>query len=256
MVYIGGQQVSTILKQVSVGSATLLWGVDAQQNIYQFTTSGTYTFGTGSGWTQTQITGKLVQVSVASDGTVWGINTAGSNIFHYTGGNNAWTQIGAGGLAQISVGSASNIWGVNAAGLIYKYNGKQVNDGTDWNQIPGALKQISVAADGTVCGVNASGNAYLYNGNNSWTALPGNNNNGQLSTYTGPWAQVISASAQSIWGLDPAGHLYTYQANNTAQPWSWMDYAPAISFSVASDGSVALIDSTGTTQFYATHLAL
>ncbi|OJY24734.1 MAG: hypothetical protein BGO98_19080 [Myxococcales bacterium 68-20] len=92
--------------------------------------------------------GALKHVSVAADGTVWGVNAA-DKIYRWTG--SAWEQV-AGALSQISAGSAAQVWGVNSDGKIYQ------RTGTSWTQVPGALKHVSVAADGTVWGVNAAGN--------------------------------------------------------------------------------------------------
>src|SRR5690554_4049768 len=92
------------------------------------------------------VPGALKHVSVAADGTVWGVNAA-DQIYRRDG--NAWTRI-SGALKQVSVGSASQVWGVNAADKIYRWNG------SSWTQVSGALKHVSVAADGTVWGVNAA----------------------------------------------------------------------------------------------------
>jgi virginiamycin B lyase len=68
----------------------------------------------GSAWQKQD--GKLKQVSVAADGTVWGTN-AGNNIFRRAG--NRWERR-PGALAQVSAGSASIVWGVNAGQQIYQ----------------------------------------------------------------------------------------------------------------------------------------
>ena len=51
--------------------------------------------------------GALKHVSVAADGTVWGVNAA-DKIYRWTG--SAWEQV-AGALSQISAGSAAQVWG-------------------------------------------------------------------------------------------------------------------------------------------------
>jgi virginiamycin B lyase len=63
-----------------------------------------------------QIPGALTWVSVAQDGTVWGVNSS-DNIFRWTG--NGWQQV-PGALKQISVGNTTNVWGVNSADNIFK----------------------------------------------------------------------------------------------------------------------------------------
>ena len=130
------QQVPGKLKQISVGSASQIWGVNKNDEIFQYVNNQ---------WQK--ISGGLKHVSVAADGTVWGVN-AGDLIHQYLG-NNQWKQI-SGGLKQISVGSASQIWGVNKNDEIFRYVNNQ------WEKISGGLKYVSVAADGTVWGVNAN----------------------------------------------------------------------------------------------------
>ncbi len=87
------------LKQISVGGASHIWGVNSGDAIFRWN---------GSGWQG--IDGRLKNVSVGADGTVWGVN-AGDAIFRWNG--SGWQRID-GGLKQISVGSANSVWGVNA----------------------------------------------------------------------------------------------------------------------------------------------
>jgi hypothetical protein len=63
------QQIDGKLKQISVGSASQIWGVNANDQIYQRV---------GNGWQN--ISGSLKHVSVGADGTVWGVN-ANDDIF-------------------------------------------------------------------------------------------------------------------------------------------------------------------------------
>jgi virginiamycin B lyase len=221
--------ISTTMTQVSAGSPSNIWGVDAAHNIYQYT-------GSGTNWTK--IPGGLSQVSAAADGTVWGLNSAG-NIYRY-GGNNTWVMI-PGGLSQISVGSASLIWGVNSAGNIEKYTG------SGWTQIAGDLSQVSVAADGTVWGLNSGGTISRYGGNNTWTQMPGNTSCGASATENGLFTQVTGATSTFIRALDPAGHVYTYYGSGFWSCEGVID--PGVKgIAVASDKTFVFIDSTGTTQ--------
>jgi virginiamycin B lyase len=222
--------ISTTMTQVSCGSQTNIWGVDAANNIYQYT-------GVGTNWTH--IPGVLKQISVAADGTVWGVNPA-NTIYKYAG-NNAWTQI-SGVLGQVSVGSASLIWGVNPSGTIYQYNG------SGWTQIavPGVMKQVSVASDGSVWGVNPNGLIYQYAGNNTWTQMPGHTTD-DSDAQDGLFTQVTAATATYIRALDPAGQLYTYYGSGY---WSMEGVVdPGVKgIALASDLTFVFIDSTGTTQ--------
>ncbi|HLT84290.1 MAG TPA: tectonin domain-containing protein [Phototrophicaceae bacterium] len=93
------------LKQVSVGSASQVWGVNAADKIYRWN---------GSSWTQ--VSGALKHVSVAADGTVWGVNAA-DRIYRRDG--DRWTLV-PGALDQVSTGSGALVWGVNSSDAIYR----------------------------------------------------------------------------------------------------------------------------------------
>ncbi|KJY40324.1 hypothetical protein VR41_15135, partial [Streptomyces sp. NRRL B-1568] len=68
-----------------------------------------------------------------ADGTVWGVNSAGT-IFRYAGdqGSTRWVQT-TGGLSRISVGSRTNVWGVNSNQEIFRYTN---DDQNPWVNIP------------------------------------------------------------------------------------------------------------------------
>ena len=139
--------------------------------------------GPSDAWMNVQ--GALKHVSVASDGTVWGVS-ASNNIYRRTG--NVWTQV-SGALKQLSVGNASMAWGVNASNAIYRWNGN------GWTQVAGSLKHVSVASDGTVWGVNASDKIYRRTGD-AWTQVPG------------ALKQLSVGNASMIWGVSSADRIY------------------------------------------------
>jgi hypothetical protein len=68
-----------------------------------------------------RVPGSLNQVSVADDGTVWGVD-ASQRVFHLVPGRDRFEQI-TGSLKQISVGSRSQVWGVSAASKAYRFDG-------------------------------------------------------------------------------------------------------------------------------------
>jgi Tectonin domain len=132
------------------------------------------------GWSTWQkIGGSLKHVSVAADGTVWGVN-ANDNIFRRDG--DTWTRI-SGALKQVSVGAASSVWGVNADDKIFQFNGG------GWTQVAGRLKHVSVAADGSVYGVNSQDEIYSRDGT-SWTQL------------LGALGQISVGAATLVWGVN------------------------------------------------------
>ena len=163
-----------LLKQVSVGSSSRIWGVNDKDEIYQRD---------GNGWQI--VSGKLKHVSVGSDGTVWGVN-ASNNIYRRSG--SGWTKI-SGKLKQISVGNKNHIWGVNAQNHIYRRTGNK------WTKMPGKLKHVSAGKDGSVWGVNASNAIYRWNGS-SWTKV------------AGALKQVSVGDANNIWGVNAKDDIY------------------------------------------------
>jgi hypothetical protein len=67
------------LSRISAGSATNVWGVNAESNIYR------YTGDDSNPWVQ--IPGALTDIGAAADGTVWGVNTEG-DIYRYSWDSN------------------------------------------------------------------------------------------------------------------------------------------------------------------------
>ena len=98
-------KLSEKLSQISAVSATEMWGVSADSDIYRWKEGD---------WAS--IPGELSYVSAAA-GTVWGVNSGGKVVRR---DDDAWTPIpgpGAGTLTRISVGSASKVYGVGPDGV-------------------------------------------------------------------------------------------------------------------------------------------
>jgi len=135
--------------------------------------------------------GQLTQLSVGSDGTVWGINSA-QQIYAYDISSQAWTPI-PGFLSRIAVGSSSAAWGINSSGAIYRWTG------SEWVNVPGSLAQIAVGGDGDVWGLNALGQIYHYSpAQNTWVGIKGRLN------------QISVGSTGAVYGVYGAGYLYWY----------------------------------------------
>jgi len=100
---------NALLVQANGKSATDLWGVASNGNIWHYD---------GTNWTQ--ISGGLSWVSEGTDGTVQGVSGDGK-VWLYTGaGSLPWTQR-PGTLTQLSVGSGtSNMWAVDSNTNIWK----------------------------------------------------------------------------------------------------------------------------------------
>lgn len=133
------------LKQISVGNASNVWGVNAGGNIYKWT---------GTGFIQ--MPESFASVSVAADGTVWALKPDDS-IRRWNG--SGWTP-SAGSLRWISAGSASNVWGVNSAGLVYKLNA--TTGGWEMPTVPsGTFKGVATASDGTTLLLRSDGALWM-----------------------------------------------------------------------------------------------
>ena len=142
--------------------------------------------------------GTLRQVSVASDGTAWALDTNGK--VYRRESNGRWSRI-PGSLSQISVGDSGHVWGVNSKDNIFRYRG----DGK-WDQITGKLKQVSVGSDGTVWGINKNNNIFRYLGNNKWKQVGGK------------FTQIAVGSSRHVWGIERGtNQLYRFE-NNKWEP--------------------------------------
>ena len=164
---------------------------------------------TGSNWNQWD--GGLKHVSIAADGTVWGVNN-GDYIYRRNG--NSWQNI-PGRLKQVSTGSSSNVWGVNSADDIFYWAN------SNWQLVSGKLKQISAAEDGSAWGVNSNNSVFRRNGS-SWAHMPG------VSL-----SQVSVGSASNVWGLTSSGSIHHWDGSNWSSVGGNLKH-----IDVASDGSV------------------
>jgi len=186
----------------------------------------------------TQIEGGLKHISVGSDGTIWGVNSA-DEIWRYND-NNQWTKI-YGGLSQISVGSASEIYGVNSAGNIFKLtvpSSQATSTDATWIQIEGGLKHISAGSDGTVWGVNSADEIWRYDGNNAWTKIYGG------------LSQISVGSSDHIAGVNSNGDIFklavsSSQATTIENIWTFIENPNNIIFKhvdISEEGDMWAID--------------
>ena len=161
-----------------------------------------------------QVAGALVQVAVAADGTVWGVNAA-NQIFRRDGA--AWTRM-PGALKQVSVGAQNAVWGVNSTDAVFRWNGAA------WDKMPGKLKYVAVAADGAVWGVNAADAIFRWGGA-AWIGV-----SGALKQIA---VKNSSAAAGSVWGVNAADKIFQWNGSG------WTQVAGALKHvAVAADGTL------------------
>ena len=160
----------------------------------------------------------LIDISVASDGAVWGIDR-NNNVVRYVDDKKGWETIPGRSLSSISVASGGQVWGVGPSsdGPVFRYDVKS----KDWERIGGInLVQISVADDGTVWGVDPSTYIVRYVGG-SWNRIDG-------------YLRRISVGSKDvIWGLTPDGSTCRY----TGSGWA---FVPGVlsEIGAANDGTV------------------
>ena len=184
-------QVGGNLKSVTCPAANIVWGVNNQDIIWNWT---------GNIWNQPSPSQRLSQISAAADGTIWGVNTSGE-VWKWTGMNWIQPQPSA-RLKYISVGSGTQIWGVNAIDEVWKWTGSK------WaQQNPNArLTQVSAASDGTAYGVNKAGGIFKYNGMD-WEPA-----------FDITLKQIAVGSANIIWGVDGNGNVLHWNEYKWERP--------------------------------------
>ena len=170
-----------------------------------------------------RVKGALKQISVGSDGDVWGVNS-GNRVFRRQPRKRRWAAV-PGRLKQIEVGTASEVWGVGTDNRVYRWGGRS------WKQKRGRLKQISVGADGTIWGVNSANKIFVWNGR-KWRKIGGrlkqisvgsrahvwgvNGNNeifrwggrGRWVRVTGRMKQVSVSSNGDVYAISPADEVF------------------------------------------------
>jgi len=184
----------------------------------------------GAAWQQAP--GSLSQISVGSDGTVWGLNSAGQP-YMFNSQTQTWQQA-PGLLQQIAVCSSGVVWGLNAAGQIYRYDPSIQS----WDQIPGILSQLAVGSDCDVWGMNSSSQIYHFNASTqTWVQIPG------------ALAQLAVGYDGAVWGINAAQQVYRFNPGTQ----NWQQVAGLLKrVAVGADGDVWGINSAGQTYHFNT----
>jgi len=161
-------QMPGALVQVDAKSSSLIVGVNAGGQVYQWI---------GNNWTRIGVNAKWV--SIGSDGTIVCVNKDTGTLWRYLGRVDAWENIPGNQIAQLSVGNRNTMWCVSMTDQIFKWNG------SNWTNIPGALTRVAVSSSGKVAGVNRQGNIYVYSDSiRNWRLVPGRLSNISISeTY-------------------------------------------------------------------------
>jgi hypothetical protein len=144
------QKLAGNLVQVSAGTDSEIWGVNANHAVFRWN---------GSTWVT--MPGSLQQVAVARDGgLIMGIEAAPPNrIVRWAPNSSSWIPLdGAPAIVQLAIGSSNHVFGVTSIGEIFRLKRPEM---TEWRRVQGVLKQISVGVDGTVGGIGFNGITYV-----------------------------------------------------------------------------------------------
>lgn len=175
-------------KDISVRDSNEIWGVSPTGSVFTYDGTSLTPFGSRL----------LDKVSVAVDGTVWGIDQAGVVV----------EKSGAGWINRTASGSGTvKVAAVPGGGAWIINNLNQVHwtaPGTGWNFNGAQLTDISVGNDGSVFGVSGS-QVYYWNSFQGW------------SWKAQSWANLTSLSvynASNIWGIDDHGAVVLWNSTD------------------------------------------
>jgi hypothetical protein len=208
-----------MLKQISVGNAKDVWGLDTQGFPWKWN---------GSAWEKKA--GTVSTIATAADGTLWATNPPDSlRVLKLDVANNRWTWNIPTGMKQVTAINANTAWGLDNGGSLFQLSGSswvkkgccvsQISVGADgelwathppdshrvlrwdgakwvWN-IPAGMTFVSVGNVQNIWALNAAFQVFRWSGS-AWQAMPG------------ALANISAASDGSVWGLDVNGQVYKW----------------------------------------------
>jgi hypothetical protein len=158
-----------------------VWGLNSVGNVFRYNYC-TNVFDTGFNTLLTQV--------ATGGGEVWGLDSGG--IFNFNFGTQKFTAV-SGVLTQISVG-VNEVWGVNSANEAFQYDPSTQK----FNSVDGGTTRILAGGDG-VWMIDTFDGVVRYD---STSGLFGNDTSFLVSVAVG--------SGAGVFGLDSAGHVYTF----------------------------------------------
>jgi virginiamycin B lyase len=214
---------SGAVRHVSVGSKGTVWALVAKP------TAGGMELRRLNGNAWVPVDGGLTSLSVAADGTVWGVNS-NQDVFRWEG--EKWAGIQSAKLTNISVGSANNVLGVNAAGEAVRWTGsnwaplgvstrvEQVVAGSDGSialrspsgdlaLFGSSLSNLKAIAPGRLIvdvAVGNRDNVYVIDGNGDLFAW--DVDEGKLGGTLGKFTKVSASADGSVWAIDGQGQMF------------------------------------------------
>jgi hypothetical protein len=213
-VNVAGPQGAT-LKQLSVGSASAIWGLDTAGYPWKWN---------GTAWERKA--GTVSTISTAPDGTLWATNPPDSmRVLKLDVVNNRWTFSIPTGMKQVAAVNATSAWGLDNGGALHFWNGSG-----SWVKKGCCVSQISVGTDGELWATNPPDSLRVLR----W--------DGAQWTWNIPTGMtfVSVGKAGNIWALDGADKIYKWSGS------AWQQVPGALrNISAAGDGTVWGINATG-----------
>jgi Tectonin domain len=162
-----------------------------------------------------------VDMTVASDGTYYMVNSAGI-IYNYDAAVTEWKKM-PGSSGKAIAANAGKVCMVNTVGKIYQLAGNA------WVQMSGsAAKDIAIENDGTIWMVNAVGKIYRYNGS-TWKQMPGSD------------AVRISAGGGFVVIINKIGKIYSFNGTGFTQ----IAGSAGRDIAASTDGKIFLTNTAG-----------
>jgi phospholipase C len=182
--------------------------------------------------------GSMKWVACASDGSVFALDPQGG--FHQRDADGSWQPLAgldSGKLAEIAALSASLVWGVDGDGAAHTW------DGTKWNPAPALpngdlFASVDISSDGTVWALGRSQTAYQS------LAAPAN---WQVLTPPEKVTALAAGAPGWIWAIGVSGTCYRWAGADANPPWPTVPAAPARLEGLAcgDDASVWAFDGSG-----------
>lgn len=246
--------------QLSAASATVVWGVNTKNDIYNYQN--------GSGCAQdpwARVDGALQQICAGSADAIWGVDSA-CNVYQRT--TKGWTLELDGHSPPLPKDIVGAAWGVDGLAAV-------ATDGTvcvliDIENVsdpaaPPAFFTLAYRWSGSafqlISDIGTVAQIAVGDANHIWALAPPSAQGSSLMKFTGaldnPWSFVsgapplasISAGTQgALWGIDLSGNIYRYPGD-TNEGWTKLP-GNLTTIQVGSPGNVWGINSAGAIYRY------
>jgi hypothetical protein len=273
------RQPAPLLSDLAIGPDGSQWATEPAGFVSHFDTTVDDWVGTGGHGVRVDVDGASVAWVVAGNGTLW----------KHGGQHGAWQQVAAPPLRTISIAPDGTIWGIGLGLRILRgpaiaarapVPGPPAGGGTpgfttSWTQIPGDAIDVGAGADGSVWSIGGDRSVYRRNSAGGWDGMGltgaaridvSNDGRGvvvletneirQYIPATDSWQQIPGQATDVGFGAD--GSLWIIGGNPSQGVWRWQTGvggwedmgANATRIDVAPNGTAYLVQSDGTIMQY------